>query len=139
MREIDRRSPEHDGSSSIHICGELLTLSLELPTLRFQSSAFSPTFFVGEKVAKPDEGAFSAAARLHEKTVHQPCVKENRLSNLRPPSSAFGTFSPRKGAGGRRRSIQTNAEIFRGLRNTDWRGITSLFAGLWSLPFGGGE
>jgi hypothetical protein len=37
---------------------------MELPTLRFRSSAFSPTLFVGEKVAKPDEGAFAVAARL---------------------------------------------------------------------------
>jgi hypothetical protein len=31
-----------------------------------QSSAFSPTLFVGEKVAKPDEGVSPVAARVHE-------------------------------------------------------------------------
>ena len=58
--------------------------------------SFSPSAFqLGEKVAKPDEGA------LHEDESHafecsRTSVGKSRISRKAPPSSAFGTFSPRK-------------------------------------------
>jgi hypothetical protein len=50
------------------------------------SSAFSPTLFVGEKVAKPDDGVFD---RREERV---------RVTGQRPHPN-FGTFFPRKARG----------------------------------------
>jgi len=87
-------------------CAHTLTeiISIELDSSALQSSAFAPALFSGgEGGRRPDEGA-------HHRTVLVP----NNLSFSRdcssssystPPSSAFGTFSPRKKRGGRRRSI----------------------------------
>src|SRR6266568_1007659 len=69
----------------------------------FQSSAFSPTLFCGgEGGRRPDEGAFEvghtpAATRKLAQTSRR-WLKIAQVSN--PPSSAFGTFSPRKARGG---------------------------------------
>jgi hypothetical protein len=61
----------HDSSFVANLSGsweQLTRISHTLTgiaTLRFQLSAFSLNrFFVGEKVAKPDEGAFPVAARF---------------------------------------------------------------------------
>ena len=57
-----------------------------------------PHAFVGEKVAKPDEGVFTYRDNVAEWrssfwsiTSHQPIARH--------ASSAFGTFSPRKARG----------------------------------------
>ena len=84
------------------------------------SSPFFPTLFCGgEGGRRPDEGvvhdgllrAIATSASTH---------RASRLSIEpragKPPSSAFGAFSPRKKRGGRRRSIGEHGERFQNER-----------------------
>jgi hypothetical protein len=54
---------------------------------------------VGEKVAKPDEGAFGSPDNVAKEDPRNftPELRANPFA--RHPSSAFGTFSPRKARG----------------------------------------
>src|SRR5437763_3256674 len=58
--------------------------------------SFSPSAFqLGEKVPKADEGAFYVRhSRAFERS--RTSVGTSHISRKAPPSSAFGTFSPRQ-------------------------------------------
>ena len=75
-----------------------------------QNRPSPPRFSAGEKVAKPDEGAF------HEDVIRAPSsalgpASVSLISRKAPPSSAFGTFSPRKKPRGEK-----------GSRRREWQG-----------------
>jgi len=67
-----------------------------------------PHAFVGEKVAKPDEGAFDSSENVadleHLADVRTPC-----RTIARHPSSAFGTFSPRRSPRGEGARLESGA------------------------------
>ena len=69
-----------------------------------QSSPFAPALFSGgEGGRRPDEGARYRAVQVPNNLSFSLDCSSSTYSG--PPSSAFGTFSPRKKRGGRRRSI----------------------------------
>ena len=90
----------------------------------YSSRAFSPSAFqLGEKVAKPDEGALVLAKQwtIFMNGRGKP-MKTRNFSARAAPSSAFGTFSPRKKPRGEKDSrlresqvIQTGSEKCRRL------------------------
>ena len=69
-----------------------------------QSSPFAPALFSeGEGGRRPDEGALERSTSAHlQNDLDIDC---SCSSHSNPPLYAFGTFSPRKKRGGRRRSI----------------------------------
>jgi len=83
-------------------CAEIASNELDSSTR--QSSPFAPALFSGgEGGRRPDEGAHHRTVLvLNNLTPALDCSSSFYSS---PPSSAFGTFSPRKKRGGRRRSI----------------------------------
>jgi hypothetical protein len=90
-----------------------LTLSLESSTLCYSSRAFSPSAFqLGEKVAKPDEGALVFAEQW---TIFMngrgKLMKTLNFSARTAPSSAFGTFSPRKKPRGEKDSRRRESQV----------------------------
>jgi hypothetical protein len=75
---------------------------------------------VGEKVAKPDEGVFPVAATLRESRKHDLVISFSQANIVFPsitPLIRLRHLLPPKRPGGRRRSIQENAEFFKGVRN----------------------
>src|SRR5258708_6242076 len=77
-----------------------------------QSSSFSPALFSGgEGGRRPDKGALEKTTSAHFQ--NNLGIDRSCSSYSSPPSSAFGTFSPRKRRGGRRRSIRDFGQNFK--------------------------
>ena len=92
-------------------CAQTLTeiATNELDSSTRRSSAFAPALFSGgEGGRRPDEGARDRAVQVPTNLTSALDCSSSFYSS--PPSSAFGTFSPRKKRGGRRRSIGGSRE-----------------------------
>ena len=108
-----KRSPS---CASLHLSHAHLNLFLRGPCHSLRREPFSPHGFLwGEKVAKPDEGGVSHVRHSRAFERSRTSVGKSRVSRKAPPSSAFGTFSPRK-----------KPRWEKGSRRREWRGFQDL-------------
>ena len=82
-----------------------------------ESSAFSPTLFVGEKVAKPDEGAFQRVRHLCMWLAFRQFGRGvvDRSAYRLPPHPSFGHLLPPQKARGEKaldgKALQEKEEV----------------------------